>query len=81
MIESAGESSDVGDESAPVDEDGLVPGHADLLQVDQDLLHIVDLLVHLVALEDQGNESVTCVSFAICKGPFSDFELLKITIA
>lgn len=66
MVESAGEASDVGDDPAPHDEDGLVPGHAHLLQVDQDLLHVVDLLVDLVALREtkSGLWSVSRLDFS-----------------
>ena len=53
VVEAAREASNVGDDSAADDQDGLVPGHPALLQVHQDSLHILHLFVDLIAGVDQ----------------------------
>ena len=57
MVESGGKSSNVSNDSTAHDQDWLMPGHVVLLQLHQDLLHVVDVLVHLVATMDQGHQA------------------------
>ena len=54
MVQSTSKSADVSNDSSAHNENGLVSRNAMFFQVNQDLLNIANLLVHFIALVNQG---------------------------
>ena len=56
VVEGSSEATDVSDDTATHDKDGLVSGNLVVLQLDEDLFHVLDILVDLVATVDELHE-------------------------